>query len=96
MRDKPKVHIGYIGTVNHEEHTLLHAIKIVEEKQKNGEIDMTKGIKNYRGCTILGYKFELDKVTSSKRRPMKGTKVSSGEKSFKGNTRLLKRNFLGK
>jgi hypothetical protein len=27
---------------------------------------------------------------------MKGTKVSSGEKSFKGNTRLLKRNFLGK
>ena len=87
MRDKPKVHIGYIGTVNHEEHTLLHAIKIVEEKQKNGEINMTKGIKNYRGCTILGYKFELDKVTYSKRRHMKGTKVSSGENNFKGKKR---------
>ena len=39
----------------------------------SGGIDMIKGIKNYIGSTILGYRFVLDKESSKK---IKGNKTS--------------------
>ncbi len=39
----------------------------------SGGFDMTKGIKNYIGSTILGYRFVLDKESSKK---IKGNKTS--------------------
>lgn len=89
MKEKPRVFIGTIGTINHSKHTLTEAIKIVLEnntkKEKDecsnkfniitiddGGFDMIKGLKNYTGSTILGYRFVLDKTTSKRFRYSKG------------------------
>ena len=82
MKEKPHVYIGYIGTVNHDKHTLTYAIEMVKEEQKKkcedsndnsnklnfneGGIGMVKGFKNYTGSTILGYRFILNKNISKK------------------------------
>ena len=94
-KDKPQVHIGTIGCVDHNKHTLMEAIKIVLELEKNnkeeqdsykfdiitvdeGGFEMTKGIKNYVGSTILGYRFVLDRNTSKRNKYAKGnSKIKS-------------------
>ncbi len=93
--EKPQVHIGVIGRVNHDKHTLTEAIKIAleinkEQKEEHsynlnvitindGDIDMIKGIKNYIGSTILGYKFVLDKNTSKRNKYAKeNSKIKKG------------------
>ena len=89
-KNKPQVHIGAIGRVEHNKSTLIEAIKIVlsnqnntlndeypykcEIKENSGGNSMIKGIKNYTGSTILGYRFVLDKNSSKK---IKYTKVNS-------------------
>lgn len=74
---KPHVNIGIIGHVDHSKNTLMEAIRIVLEREENkvddGGLEMIKGIKNYVGSTILGYRFVLDKESSKK---IKGNKTS--------------------
>lgn len=90
--DKPQVHIGTIGYVNHKKHTLTEAIKkSLDNKDKNDEypykieemiinnggFKMVKGIKNYVGSTILGYRFVLNKNSSKRNRVFKEAKVKN-------------------
>ena len=45
----------------------------------DGDFDMIKGIKNYIGSTILGYKFVLDKNTSKRNKYAKeNSKIKKG------------------
>ncbi len=95
MKEKPHVNIGTIGHVNHNKHTLIEAIKITLENNKeqkeehsynlniitlnDGGFNMIKGIKNYIGSTILGYKFVLDKNTSKRNKYAKeNSKIKKG------------------
>lgn len=111
MKEKPQVHIGTIGCVDHSKHTLMEAIKIVLELEKNKEQDsnkldivtrdeggfnMIKGFRNYTGSTILGYRFVLNNDNTSKKRKFVKGSNNIKDKTFKGKTKILKRNFLGK
>lgn len=45
----------------------------------DGGFDMIKGLKNYTGSTILGYRFVLDKTTSKRNKYAKGnSRIKSG------------------
>ena len=108
---KPHVNIGTIGHVDHGKTTLTAAIrKTLEEMESKPStefnadvveidpiieikpVDLRFNIENFAKDSKLA----ISKKATNSRKDIKGTKVSSGEKSFKGKTRLLKRNFLGK
>ena len=92
--NKPQVHIGIIGCVNHDKKTLTEAIRIAEDNKdnddeypyktdkmiiNNGGFEMIKGFRNYVGSTILGYRFVLDKNTSKRNKYAKGnSRIKSG------------------
>ena len=104
--NKPRVHIGAIGRSDHNKRTLLEAVKKVlaseninlndeyqykcEIKVNSGGNEMTKGIKNYVGSTILGYRFVLDRNTSRK------NKYTKGNSKIKNNTLHNKVKVLNK
>lgn len=106
MKEKPHVNIGTIGHVDHSKHTLTEAIKIVLEntsKEENNEcsnkvnikvndggFNMIKGIKNYVGSTVLGYRFVLDKNSSKK------IKYTKGNSKIKNSTMHNKVKVLNK
>ena len=86
-QNKPHVNIGTIGHIDYSKKTLTEAINIAlnskETKEEypykvdiiivnKGGFDMVKGIKNYVGSTVLGYRFVLDKNVSKKNKFVKG------------------------
>ena len=84
-RNKPRVHIGTIGHIDHSKRTFKEAVNIAVNNKENdypykvdnleinkGGFNMIKGFKNYVGSTILGYRFVLDKNTSKKSKYSKG------------------------
>ena len=110
-QNKPHVNIGTIGHIDHSKKTLTEAINIAlnskETKEEypykvdriivnKGGFDMVKGIKNYVGSTVLGYRFVLDKNISKKNKYVKRNNTYVNNKNVNNRTKMLKRNFLGK
>ena len=91
-RKKSQVHIGTIGHTDHSKRTFKEAVNIAMNNKENdypykvdsleinkGGFEMIKGIKNYVGSTVLGYRFVLDKNSSKKIKYTKGnSKIKSG------------------
>ena len=109
--NKPHVNIGTIGHVDHGKTTLTAAImKTLEEMEKQpstedkvGEIENNLLTEATAGRFIINVesftkepKLVLNKKVTSSRRDIRGTKLSSNDKSFKGKSKMIKRNFLRK
>ena len=108
---KPHVNIGTIGHVDHGKTTLTAAIrKTLEVMENNPSTDgKTEKMEDNLLIEVKGADFSiniesfakdtklaLNKKATINRRDIKGTKVSSDAKSFKGKSKMLKRNFLRK
>ncbi len=103
-KQKPHVNIGTIGHIDHGKTTLTAAIlKVLEERENKPSTEVKEDI----GINIenIEFNFEefpketktsINKKATYSRKVIKGTKVSSNDKSFKGKTKMLKRNFLRK
>ena len=100
-KQKPHVNIGTIGHIDHGKTTLTAAVmKTLEEinNKSSNEVKDDIAIKIednrlYFDEFPKDAKLTINKKTTYSIKDIKGTKVSSIDKSFKGKTKMLKRNF---